>query len=181
MSTSQNGWMVLTSRATGALPRLRRWTVPGTGIVIPLRDGCAGFVLIHMLLWWHERIEPITGPIPDDWGWASRPIRGQDTGYSNHASGTAIDINATRHVLGRRPLASLPGRSVRRIRRRLGHARYRAVLRWGGDYNGRKDTMHIELVAPLRVVNTVALALLKTKRGRRIAKANPGSAAAVRA
>lgn len=175
MATSQNGWPVLTStRRDGPLPRLRAWRLPGTDLVIPLRDGSAGFVLMHFLLWWHETIESVTGRVLDDWGYASRPVTGGVV-PSNHASGTALDINATRHVLGRAPEVSLPAASVTRIRKRLGWARYRSVLRWGGDYNGRKDVMHVELVRPIGMVQAVARILMQTPRGRRLLKANAGA------
>ena len=101
MSTSQNGYQVLlANNPTGPLPRLRRWQIGGTGRAVTLRDGSAGFLLAHVAHWFHANIEAIDTGILDDWGWAVRPVRGQTTGYSNHASGTAIDVNATRHPRG---------------------------------------------------------------------------------
>lgn len=94
MSYSQNGWKALDSTQSGPLPRLRKWVIPGTGRHLVLRDGSAGFVLIHFALWWHEKVEPLDGGVWDEWGWAARPIRGGTT-TSNHASGTAMDLNAT--------------------------------------------------------------------------------------
>src|SRR5512133_2973321 len=93
---SQNGWPVLASS------QLRHWAIPDTALVLPLAPGPAGFVLAHLALWFHERIEPLDGPQRDDWGWAFRMVRGSSTSVSNHASGTAIDLNAQSHPLGRR-------------------------------------------------------------------------------
>lgn len=110
-----------------------------------------------------------------------RPVAGKTTGYSNHASGTAVDINATQHVLGKAPERSLSGKAIATIRARLRWAKFGGVVRWVGDYNGGKVVMHAEINAPLKVVNAVGLMLLRTPRGRRIAKANPGSETVVRA
>lgn len=178
--TSQNGYPVLeTNRTTGALPRLRKWQIPGCDRHLYLRDGSAGFVLVHMALWWHERLAPLDVGVWDDWGWAVRPVRGQTSGYSNHASGTAMDLNATRAPRGV-PLARVyTAVQVARIRRRL--RAYHGVLRWGGDYaHSPVDGMHVEVDKPLPVVEALARRLLDTPRGKRIAAANPGAAAVVK-
>ena len=74
------------------------------------------------------------------WGHAYRPIRGAST-LSNHASGTAIDVNAPRHPLGSSGTFSATQRA--RIHAIL--ADCNGVVRWGGDYSGRKDEMHFEI------------------------------------
>lgn len=169
---SQNGWPVLpTSRTTGDLPRLRKWIVPGTGRHLYARDGSAGFLLAFLALWFHERIERLDGGVWDDWGWAVRPIRASST-PSNHGSGTAIDLNATRHPLGARGTFRR-ARDYVRIRARL--ARMGGVIRWGADYAGRPDEMHFELCRPLPACERVARRLALTPRGRRVLEANPGS------
>ena len=74
MQTSQNGWPVLASTS----PKLHTWVIPArTGYVrLRLRNGSAGFLLAHFLLWFAETIEPLKGRVLDDWGWAPlRPIR----------------------------------------------------------------------------------------------------------
>lgn len=173
MSTSQNGWPVLTSsRATGAHPRLRRWVIPGAGRHLYARDGSAGFLLALLALWFHERVERLDGGVWDEWGWAYRPIRGQSSGMSNHASGTAVDLNATVHPLGARGTFAR-ARDYLRIRARL---RWMGgVIRWGGDYAGRADEMHFEIVRPLARCERVARRLSSTPRGRRLLEANPGA------
>lgn len=59
MNASQISGRCSVRAETGTLPRLRNWVVPGTDVVLPLRDGCAGFVLIHFVLWWHEKDQRI--------------------------------------------------------------------------------------------------------------------------
>lgn len=92
---SQNGWPV-------DPPRHRR-VIPGTNTKVIVADGPAGDVLSHVLSQVDKRVEDIdlrsTRGELDDWGYANRPIRGAPS-TSNHASATAVDINATRHPLG---------------------------------------------------------------------------------
>jgi hypothetical protein len=178
MATSQNGFPVLfTNRTTGPLPRLRKFVIPGTDRHFYLRDGSAGFLLAHAILFWHERVEPINGGVWDEWGWAVRPVRGQQSGYSNHASGTAADVNATKHGLGVAAAKSFTLKQIALLHARL--IAYRGTLRWGGDYDSRPDAMHIEINADLTTCEKRARALLNTKRGQRILAANPGLKAVI--
>lgn len=165
MPSSQNGFPGLMDGDH----RLYTWTIPSkTGSIrIRLRSGSTGFLIVHFILWWSEALEPVFGKVLDDWGWAYRPVRGAEV-LSNHASGTAADINATKYPLG---LDGMHPADQRKIRRRLPF--YRGCLRWGGDYRNRLDQMHIEIDQPLAKCEKVARLLMKTPRGRRIIKANP--------
>lgn len=167
MATSQNGWPALQSNSS-LLTTINIPTKQGV-VRLRVRGGSAGFLLAHMVLWWADRLEPISGKLLDDWGYAYRPIRGQTSNLSNHSSGTAVDINATRWPLG---TTHMPAKMVRKIRRRL--RLYGGCIRWGGDYSGRKDQMHLEINKPLRDCEKRARRLMKTPRGRKILKANPG-------
>ena len=172
MTRSQNGWQVLDHDTTGPAPRLRRWAIPGTGRHLILRDGSAGFVLVHLALWFHETIERLDLGVWDEWGWAPRPIRGSTT-VSNHASGTAMDLNATRHPLGVPTASTFTTAQARRIRHRLRWL-YQRRIRWGGDYTRRPDAMHFELhECTLRQAERLARRLMRTSRGRRVLAANP--------
>lgn len=166
MPRSANGWPVLSHSAT------RTWTLPGVGTRLRLEPGAGGFVLAHWALWYAESIEPLSGRLLDDWGWAYRPIRGRTSGFSNHASGTAVDLNATAHALGRRHTLST-GQIVR-IRTRL-RDRYDSEIFWGGDFARRADEMHYELACDRAAARALADRLLGTVRGRRIGSANPGA------
>lgn len=84
----------------------------------------------------------------DDWGQACRPIAGTDT-PSNHAYGTAIDIDATKNYQGRRyqdtPIWKAGKDAIRRWER-LGN-------RWGGRFSN-PDGMHFEiLLTPAQLKN----------------------------
>ncbi|GAB2970365.1 M15 family metallopeptidase [Nocardioides montaniterrae] len=172
MSTSQNGWPALAADS----PHLHRWIIPARSgsSTLMLRDGSAGFILAYIALRLAETIVPLFGKVLDDWGYAYRPVRGYTTTLSNHSSGTAMDLNATRHPLGR--VGTWTSSRAAKIRTLLGLKMLRHVVRWGGDYHGRKDEMHFEINAPLDVCEQVAKRLMSTTRGKRILAANPGQA-----
>lgn len=166
MSQSQNGWEVI-DRAT-----CRNWLIPHTEArVLPLNPDHAGFVLIWVAHWFHSKIEPLDEGQLDDWGWASRPIGGS-TVISNHASGTAEDLNATRHPRDVPTAKTFTPRQIRQIHRML--RRLFGVVRWGGDYVSRPDGMHFEINDDHDRVRIAAYWLSRTRRGRKILRANPG-------
>jgi len=87
----------------------------------------------------HELIEPIDEGTFDDWAYAFRMVRGSTDRLSCHSSGTAIDLNATRHALGK--VGTFPAEKVPMIRalaKKYG-------LKWGGDFKSRADEMHFEV------------------------------------
>jgi hypothetical protein len=87
----------------------------------------------------HELIEPIDEGTFDDWAYAFRMVRGTTDKLSCHSSGTAIDLNATKHPLGK--VGTFPPEKVPMIRalaKKYG-------LKWGGDYKSRADEMHFEV------------------------------------
>jgi len=89
----------------------------------------------------------------DDWGFNQMEIIPGTQDYSNHASGTAVDVNATKHVWkaltsGYTPMqeAAIDG-----LCRKYG-------LRWGWRYaHGWKDPMHFEVIeTPAQVKARIA-------------------------
>jgi len=144
---SPNGWTASADRAEIAI---QTFTVKGTKVRLACAEGAAP-LLLGFAADFHNLIEPINEGIPDDWGYAFRKVRGSDSVTSNHSSGTAIDINATDHPLGR--VGTFPAEQVPMIRalaKKYG-------LRWGGDYRTRKDEMHFEIA----VSPAAALKLIK--------------------
>ena len=171
MANSQNGWPVLESGSS----KLHKWVIPGANRHFYMRNGSAGFLLAHFILWYHEKIEPIDGGIWDEWGYAFRPIRGQESGYSNHASATAVDVDATQYPLGTTHMSAKKKAKIR-LRLRI----FSGCIRWGGDYINRKDEMHYEINKSISACERVAKRLIPTKRGRRILAANPGQEKVIR-
>lgn len=163
---SQNGWPVLSVGETW------QWVIPTTGRSLRLHRGAAGFVLAHLALWYHESIEPLDGGVWDDWGWAFRMVRGSTDSISNHASGTAVDLNAVSHPLGVRNTHTKNQQAT--IRARLA-GRYGKAIRWGGDYLNRADEMHFEVNSGTAGILAVAESLRDSPRGRRVALANGGT------
>lgn len=139
---SQNGWTVIKSSTSA---NLVTYKVPGTKSGLVLRKGDAGVLLVDFANWYNTHVEKLSlyrAGHGDEWGYYYRDIRGSST-WSNHASGTAIDLNATRHPLGTTAAHSFTKKQIAAIHARL--KRYSAVIRWGGDYTGRKDPMHFEI------------------------------------
>lgn len=146
---SQNGF------SANDRTRIASYTIPGTKIRVALRKGPCSVVLLDLAAFVHANVEPLDhGPL-DDWGYAERTIRGSSTTLSNHASGTALDLNSTRHPLGK--TGTWTPEQRKKIHDRLRF--YDGVIRWGGDYTGRPDEMHFEINAGLDAVKRVAAKL----------------------
>jgi hypothetical protein len=136
MVNSQNGWPANRRELVSAR------TVRGTNVRLTVRNGPAGDLLLEVAALFDLMVQDVDQPTADDWGYAERPIRGSAT-ISNHASGTAIDLNATRWSLGSAPSVNLNPEQIATVRRIV--AATGGVVRWGGDYSGRKDPMHFEI------------------------------------
>lgn len=117
---------------------IKAYQIKGT----TLRLRCAssvGPLLAAFAEEFHELIEPIDGGTLDDWGYAFRMVRGSTDRLSCHSSGTAIDLNATKHPLnktGTFPAEKVP--MIRALAKKYG-------LKWGGDFRTRPDEMHFEI------------------------------------
>jgi len=92
MTTSQNGWPL-------SPPRSSR-QVPGTNVYLTVADGPAGDLLMYVAEQFHKRVERLD-ETADDWGYSYRANTNNPSVWSNHASATAIDLNATRHPNGK--------------------------------------------------------------------------------
>lgn len=140
MATSQNGYSANDVNVTSVR------TIPGTERRIRLRNGSAGDLLTWVLAQFHRRVEDIDDGQLDDWGYAERPIRGSTTVLSNHASGTAADVNATKHPQGTSPSVNFSRSQIDEIHKIVGQTQ--GCVRWGGDYvpPAPKDGMHFEIV-----------------------------------
>ncbi len=133
--TSSNGW---TASADQNEIGIKSYPVNGTKIKLRCAEKVAP-LLIGFAEEFNELIEPIDGSTLDDWGYCFRNVRGSRDKLSNHSSGTAIDLNAAQHPLGK--VGTFPAEKVPMIRalaKKYG-------LRWGGDYKSRADEMHFEI------------------------------------
>ena len=135
---SQNGWPASKDRAAISI---KSFSVPGTSGKLACAEAVAP-LLIGFAAEFHKLIEPIDGGSLDDWGYCYRDVRGNVGKLSNHSSGTAIDLNATKHPLGK--VGTFPNEKVPMIRALA--KKYGLI--WGGDYKNRKDEMHFEIALP---------------------------------
>lgn len=163
MPSSQNGWVVLPSTSK----QLYRWMLP-CGVGFTLREGATGFILAYIGETIHQKVEHITVGT-DDYGYARRLIRGSTNTWSNHSSGTAMDLNSLQHPLG--ALNTWTPKESRRIRKLLREVY--GVVRWGEDYQHRKDGMHFEIASDRVTVEMTARVLAVSKIGESILAANP--------
>lgn len=116
-------------------------------IFLPLQDD-VGVLLVAAMREFHNRVEPLREGWC--WGYADRSVRGS-TAPSFHWAAIAVDANAPKHPLGKSGTFSRRQvDEINRICRKYG-------LRWGGNYNSRKDEMHFEII----ISRTEALALVR--------------------
>ena len=146
MTNSQNGWPANRDpRAIGVVP----FEVAGVKFPQGVKDGDVKTVLSFVAHQFHTTVEELHEGWC--WGYDYRPIDGS-TSLSNHSSGTAIDINAPEHPLGK--VGTFSARQVAAIGKILTVCG--GVVRWGGNYVGRKDEMHFEIVGTAQAVARLA-------------------------
>jgi len=131
---SYNGWPASKDQAEiGIKPYL----VPGTLIKLRCAEKVAP-LLVGFAAEFHNLIEPLDIGANDDWGFAYRDVRGVPGKLSNHASGTAIDLNASRH-----PLKSINTFEPAKVPMLKALCK-KYALSWGGEWT-RPDPMHYEI------------------------------------
>lgn len=143
MAVSQNGYKANDDSLVAT------YTIPGTSVKITLRKGDVSVVLLHFASWFNDNIQQLRQS--DTGGYAKRTIEGSST-LSNHASGTAEDLRWNDHPLGK--VGTFTASQRAKIEKQLKF--YDGVIRWGGDYSGRKDEMHFEINKGLTEVSAVA-------------------------
>ncbi len=118
--------------------KIKSYPVTGTDRKLKCAES-VGLLLAAFAADFHKLIEPIDSGTFDDWGYAFRMVRGSTDRLSCHSSGTAIDLNATKHPLGK--VGTFPAEKVpmlRALAKKYG-------LKWGGDFKSRADEMHFEI------------------------------------
>lgn len=136
MTKSQNGWPVVDKAKCDQGPFL------GTKFPNGILHGPVAAVAVWQLRRYAATVEPF-GP-PGCWGYDLKKISGSSD-YSNHASGTAWDINAPQHPMGVPTAHTFSSTKMTACHAIISAAG--GVLRWGGDYKGRVDSMHWEIDA----------------------------------
>lgn len=153
---SSNGWPASKDAAEIGI---KSYKIPGTDIKIRVAEKVAP-LLVGLAAEFHKEIEAIDkGPL-DDWAYNFRMIRGStDNTLSNHASGTALDLNANLHQLGRENTFS-PENAAKCIA-----LAEKWGCKWGGTYRLRKDDMHFEInLTPKQVIERIKALGLDNKK-----------------
>jgi hypothetical protein len=135
MQTSYNGWPA--SKDPDEI-RITSYKIAGTNLKIRCAEGC-GPLLAGFVNEFNNLIEPVEGGVFDDWSYAYRMVRNSTDKLSCHASGTAVDLNATKHPLGKAgtfPAEKVP--MIRALAKKYG-------LKAGLDFRTRVDEMHFEV------------------------------------
>ena len=141
---SYNGWPA--SKEVESI-RIKSYAIKGSKVKLR----CAYFaapLLVAFAEQFNELIEPIDDG-KDDWGYCYRDVRNVPGKLSNHASGSAIDLNATRHPLGK--AGTFPAEKVPML---LALTKKYSLI-WGGTWT-RKDEMHFEVgVDPVKTAKLI--------------------------
>ena len=133
--TSPNGWLASEDRKAISI---QSFAIPGTSLKIACAKNVAP-IFVAFCQDFHGWVEPIDEGQLDDWGYAFRMTRGSDKVLSNHSSGTAIDLNALKHPLGKsNTFTKQQSNTIQLLIVKYG-------LSWGGNYKRRKDEMHFEI------------------------------------
>lgn len=160
MEKSYNGWTASpTPSAIGITPLV----VGGESFSPGVRGGDVHDVFQYLAEQLNARVEPIVRPDwhqADDWGYSYRKNVNANN-LSCHASGTAIDYNATRHPNNKSGTFSAGQvKTIRDILRDM-----RGVITWGGDFSGVKDEMHWEIAKNAAAVADLASSIRAERAG----------------
>ena len=147
---SQNGWPASADRnAIG----VKNFLIDGANQHFAMCSAAAP-VLAAFLAEFNKLVEPINpaGAVFDDWGYNFAKIPNTQD-LSNHCSGTAVDVNATKHVwkAATSGYTSMQESMIDGLTRKYG-------IRWGWRYiHGFKDPMHFEIIeTPAQVKARIA-------------------------
>lgn len=139
MATSLNGFPVIapgrSGLRTGVVPNCPARKITTASFALPL--------FLALAADYHRWVRPLDKGTWDEGGYNYRPARGASA-WSNHASGTAVDLNwskegAQNSAMGKAFFAiDANEEAVRRILRMY------PIIDWGGDWRAL-DFMHFEL------------------------------------
>lgn len=137
MTTTLNGWPY-------PAKKLVTKVVPGTTRKVTLNADCAP-ILLALAADYHATVRPIDKGTVDDAGYCDRDARAAAGRKSNHANGSALDLNwseegAQNSAWGKKFFEQAKTKlAIAAIKRRYG-----SCVAWGGDWNKYKDYMHWE-------------------------------------
>jgi hypothetical protein len=138
--TSYNGWPVGTP---GSAIGIGTYPVENSPVRLQVKSGDVATILMYVAGRFNREVETLRSGYCG--GYEYRRNVNNPSVWSNHASGTAIDLNWDKHPNGSKNTFSIT--QVSAIRAILSFCG--SVVYWGGDYRGTVDEMHFEIdVAP---------------------------------
>ncbi len=137
-ATSYNDWSVGSPASTIGVAW---YSVPGSNVTMQVRSGDVATVLMYVAGRFNSEVERLD----DNWcsGYSYRMNVNNPSVWSNHASGTALDLNFNVHPNGASVGSTFSAAKVTAIRRILTDCA--GTVYWGGDYRGTVDGMHFEI------------------------------------
>jgi hypothetical protein len=123
--------------------------VPGTSLHLRTAPGDVAWILTRFAARFNTDVQALEGPVLDDWGYNYRNVRGSMILLSCHASGTAVDLNATRHPRGvRNTFSDKEEAAIRKIMADFVNPDTGiSVIKWGKDFKwpSQVDEMHFQV------------------------------------
>src|SRR4051812_13719639 len=156
MAVSDNGYLVDPNPVTLGI---QTFVVNGVAFGGGVKGGNVHTVLHYVAAQVAARVEAPDASL-GCYGYAYRMNVNNSNAWSNHASGTAIDFNASSHGNGSAASSSWSFAQIAEIHKIL--AEVKNTVRWGGDYNSTPDSMHFEINASPAVLAVVAATLPAT-------------------
>lgn len=149
MAKSLNGW-------AAPAKNLKTFDIPGTDRRVTL-DKDAGRVLVALAADYHKTVRKIDVGTWDEGGYNNREARQAAGKASNHASGTAVDLNwseegAMGSAWGKKFFAQAKTKAAIAVLKQ----RYGRVVQWGGDWRAQ-DFMHWEIKPGTSKADVLAL------------------------
>jgi hypothetical protein len=144
MKRSENGWPVIESQSDRKLTVIRIPETGRPGIPLRLQKDIAP-LLAYVASRVHLEVADLrennkAGKFQDEGGYNFRKI-GNSSRYSNHASGTAMDLNWQKWPMFKRRMTKKQRAAAEAIASDVAE-----VIRWGGNYSpARVDEMHWEI------------------------------------
>ena len=140
MALSENGWEVIDNQSSSKLKVIK---IPTTNIPLRVRKECAP-LLAYLAYRVHKEVFNLNANnkpgFQDEGGWNYRKID-NSIRFSNHASGTAIDLNWQKYPMFKKNMRIREMEAAKAIAEEL-----KEVIRWGGNYSlSRIDQMHWEI------------------------------------
>ena len=140
MTTTRNGFTVVKLGS----PHLVTITVGGRKFTVK-REAATAF---KRLLTFVNAVEPFS-EAGYDGGYAYRAVRGNTQAWSEHAAGTAVDVNASQHPMQyRHQYEGWSALQVRMLHWYLATTATGRLFKWGAEFTTRHDPMHFEVRSP---------------------------------